>query len=754
MKIVEKYLRNNLVTLIVGLDIFYIVLFFLMYLLGADTTLNLNSVIDLSSNNPALLLMLLHPILFLLVLYLSSREGNKYNFRLTTELNHQNEKVEQVNQFIDQLRQGQTTIYFKSEFQQDKLVRSLLNLRDELEKTRKEDEHRKIEEQQRHWVNEGLAKFGAILRENVDDLMVLASEVTSNLTKYLNTQQAGFFVINEEGEDKVLEMIALFAFDRKKFPDKKFKWGEGLIGACAIEQKTIFLKETSDNFVDITSGLGKANPRSVLIVPIKDNSENVYGVLELASFKIFEDYEVLFIEQIANSIGLTIATIRTSLRTQELLRESQKQAEMLAQQDETMRNNIEEIENSREESEKRANTFEIYDKAVSKAIIRLNLDHKGNILSANEVFLKTFSYDNEQQIKGQNFTNLLTFEDKVWFQESIISLIQNAKQFDYELQMLNSNNKFLWIIGSFIPVIEENGKVLTVMFFATERSKDKKRFLEQENVVNTFSKLSINIEFDTKGIITSANKNFYELLGYDNSVINNLKVYDLLANEKDREQFSTIWANILKGKNYEAKQIFTTKENNKIQFTVIYSPIVLLDSIVEKVSLIALNISEIEIINTEKTALQNKLNRIELENKSLLENSQKQIEKAKEEIKKSYIEIEQKSIVLEQLFEKIDYAVVIILNDNIVFFNTMSEKFWGFKRNIVVGKKLRYLFPQNEKFNSDSSYLGNFVDFNEESEKQCFILDKEMNPKSVFASRKVFELGNDKYLAIFLKNIE
>ena len=91
-------------------------------------------------------------------------------------------------------------------------------------------------------------------------------------------------------------MTACYAYDRKKFTDKRIEWGDGLIGTCAQEKGTIHLTNLPDNYVSITSGLGKATPKSLLIVPLIIN-EQVHGVIELASFNTFEKFEVDFVEK-------------------------------------------------------------------------------------------------------------------------------------------------------------------------------------------------------------------------------------------------------------------------------------------------------------------------------------------------------------------------------------------------------------------------------------------------------------------------
>jgi len=235
---------------------------------------------------------------------------------------------------------------FKPISQNDTLGISLVNMRDKLKAMA-------VEDQKRNWVNEGLAKFGEVLRMNSDNLEVLSHEIISNLVKYLKANQGALFIINDFNPNEIsMELAACYAWERKKFINKKISVGDGLIGQAWQEGEYIFMTDVPDHFVHITSGLGEANPRCILIMPLKIN-EKIYGIVEVASFAIMEKHEIEFVSKLSESIASTISSTKINERTKRLLHESQQQAEELKAQEEEMRQNMEEMTATQEEMQRK-----------------------------------------------------------------------------------------------------------------------------------------------------------------------------------------------------------------------------------------------------------------------------------------------------------------------------------------------------------------------------------------------------------------
>jgi GAF domain-containing protein len=143
-------------------------------------------------------------------------------------------------------------------------------------------------------------------------------------------------------------MVSCYAYDKKKYIDKKLHVGQGLVGQAVMEKDTIYITHIPANYVQITSGLGEATPRSVIIVPLKTN-DHVMGAIEVASFEKLEKHEIEFLEKLTESIAASIGSIRTNERTREMVNQLQQQTEQMRSQEEEMRQNMEELSATQEE---------------------------------------------------------------------------------------------------------------------------------------------------------------------------------------------------------------------------------------------------------------------------------------------------------------------------------------------------------------------------------------------------------------------
>lgn len=290
-------------------------------------------------------------------LLLDFEENNrKYMFDPGTNLQDVNpqaiiqnsiENLKKTSSFIKSIASGDYAVKWEGlheknfELNKNNLTGDLIKMRDQMKKVKDADE-------KRIWSTEGLAKFSEVARNNQNNIEKLCNEVLRFLTKHLKAQQGSLFLLQDEkDQDRFLELAACYAFDKKKFVEKKVEIGSGLVGQSYLDGNTILLTDIPKGYIAITSGLGKATPTCLIIVPMKYN-EQVEAVLELASFNRFEPHEVEFLEKAGEVIASSIHSTKTNERTSKLLAATQQQTEMLKAQEEELRQNMEEMQATQE----------------------------------------------------------------------------------------------------------------------------------------------------------------------------------------------------------------------------------------------------------------------------------------------------------------------------------------------------------------------------------------------------------------------
>lgn len=271
---------------------------------------------------------------------------------------HINEVIEQLkdaSEFVQQIGQGKLDVKYEDldthyEPGKNTLADALIDMQQKLKDVN-------AEEDKRRWVNEGLSKFVDILRTSNNNIKVLGDRVIATLVEYMHANQGGLYLLNDDNETDIhLELIAMFAFDIKKYEQQRIKPGEGILGQTFLEKKTTYLTRVPAEYMRITSGLGGDTPKAVLIVPLRIDQE-VYGVVELASFEPFQEHEISFVERLGETIASTLGNVKANQRTQRLLEESKIAAENQRSQEEEMRQNMEELAATQEEMSRKEKEY-------------------------------------------------------------------------------------------------------------------------------------------------------------------------------------------------------------------------------------------------------------------------------------------------------------------------------------------------------------------------------------------------------------
>lgn len=282
-------------------------------------------------------------------------------------INNSVDNLKKASEFIREITQGNYQVEWNGLTQEnqsinkDNLVGKLLHMRDEMKRV-------KLEDEKRLWATEGLAKFSETVRNNQNSIEALTESVVRFLTKYLQSQQGSLFILKEQEGNSFLELAACYAFDKKKFIEKRIGIGQGMLGQAYLEGTTSQLTQLPQGYTKITSGLGQTTPSCLVIVPMKYN-DKVECIVELAGFQKYDPHQIQFLEKAGEFVASALHTAKTAEQTAYLLKQSQEYAEKLRAQEEEIRQNMEEMQATQEQAARQLREIEFSEQQRSLNVV-------------------------------------------------------------------------------------------------------------------------------------------------------------------------------------------------------------------------------------------------------------------------------------------------------------------------------------------------------------------------------------------------
>jgi hypothetical protein len=259
--------------------------------------------------------------------------------------------IKQASSFIAAIMEGKYDVTWRGltsendALNKSTLAGNLIQLRENLKKVRQEDERR-------NWMNEGIAKFSEIMRNHQNQSSDFFVEAVSFMVNYIKAQQGSLFVAQAKDEETILKLEACYAYDKRKWVEKNIPVGSGLIGQAYLEGTPVILNNVPADYLHITSGLGQALPRNIVIIPMTNNEQTI-AVAEFASFNKLEPYQVQFLVRIGEYFASSISNTSTTKQMKSLLEEAGIREQQMKQREEELRQNMEELQAIQEEMERK-----------------------------------------------------------------------------------------------------------------------------------------------------------------------------------------------------------------------------------------------------------------------------------------------------------------------------------------------------------------------------------------------------------------
>ncbi|MCQ2974865.1 MAG: Cache 3/Cache 2 fusion domain-containing protein [Bacteroidales bacterium] len=500
----------------------------------------------------------------------------------------------------------------------------LMDLRHQLSIKNDEDQQRKNQEEHTDWINEGISKFIEILRFHGQDRQVLAYNIISNLVKYINANQGALYFTNEDDPNHImLDMAACYAFEHQKIAQGSFSVDEGLLGRAYHENRILNITDLPEGYIKIVSGLGDAEPKNLIIIPLIFNNKNS-GMIEIASFRLIQEHEITFLSRISESIASAISGLKISERTESLLQQSQEQSKLMKIQEVEMRRNLAEMRRLKEETENKDVEMRGLFRAVDATSLVTEYDKDGMILHVNQKVTDLFLMQEEELI-GKYHTDISSFTPENQQYRKFWEDIRHGQTRSL-VESINAKNKTIWISETFTPILDDKGNVLKIINIGMDISEtkvlekqlrlqereinrqldkmnqkekelaDKQSFIENRELeiqtfTQAFDNCMIRIDFNRRGIILYANSMFIKLMGVAETEIINHDLTEFIVPEAV-VLFETSLTMLCSGKDLSEKIRFVSGFSKKISANVHEFPIINTLGDVERIMLIGNIIKE------------------------------------------------------------------------------------------------------------------------------------------------------------------
>ncbi len=176
------------------------------------------------------------------------------------------------------------------------------------------------------WIKDAVAKLNQSLI-NLKSVKKVCDESIDFIGKYINAGCGILYFYNSE--KNILEEFSSYNHIVRDELHTTFKIKEGVVGQVAFQKEAILLKNNSNR--KVTSGTATQDAYNTYTFPLVYNEE-LYGVIEVASFEEFTKEELDLFEALNKTICIALSTAIQSNKVEKLLEDTKIANEKLEKQ--------------------------------------------------------------------------------------------------------------------------------------------------------------------------------------------------------------------------------------------------------------------------------------------------------------------------------------------------------------------------------------------------------------------------------------
>ncbi|MBV2364940.1 HAMP domain-containing protein [Streptomonospora nanhaiensis] len=211
------------------------------------------------------------------------------------------------------------------------------------------------------WLKSNLARISGRIQGH-RDLNELARLIMTEVTPQVEAQHGACYLLEDQDDAENFLLYGSFGYQ----PDeqrRRVRAGTGLVGEVIAQKREMIIHDVPSGYVRVGSGLGEAEPLTIVILPILSEGR-VLGVVELGSYSRFREVHLEFLRQFVAQLGTTVNTILANSKTEYLLVQSRQLTNALQERSNELQRQQEELRRKNAELHSKAGQLASQNRAI------------------------------------------------------------------------------------------------------------------------------------------------------------------------------------------------------------------------------------------------------------------------------------------------------------------------------------------------------------------------------------------------------
>ena len=212
--------------------------------------------------------------------------------------------------------------------------------------------------------------------------------------------------------------------------------------------------------------------------------------------------------------------------------------------------------------------------AISRSMAMIEFAPDGTILDANERFCQAMGYSADE-LRGKHHRLFCEpgYAQTAEYQQLWRELGQ-GKAISGTFERLDKAGREVWLEASYMPVLDEQRQVTSVIKVAADISQRVVQEHERESLLKAIGRSMAVIEFTPQGRVIKANQNFLDTMGYRlDEVVGRHHGLFCLPQERESAEYREFWASLNRGEYHSHRFERINKQGQMVYLEASYNPI-------------------------------------------------------------------------------------------------------------------------------------------------------------------------------------